>query len=842
MYKYFSLFCVFLILSGKPIQSQSIVPVNNVKQWMEQRFAKGVVPPFSFVYGGKKSESFIKNWEYKAEKMTSTEPDKEVYVYSYTDKATGLLVKCTVTCFTDFPSLEWVLHFSNTSGKNTPLIEKVAAVDHSFSAGEDGTGNVGSFSLQLVRQTHGTLKFDQSCMSTPLRIGSRSFAKGLGTHSNSEIRVTFPEPVTKFTSFVGIDNNYDTGGVRGSVQFAVVAGNKELLRTQTVRGSDEARVIDLALPEKTTSLTLIVNDAADGQSHDHADWCEPVATGVSGTIYQLSDAASFSLNPAFILHHARGSGATRADFMPIDAEMSIGKKFYMTSTPTGRSSSGAAFPFFNINMSGKQGIMVAVGWTGDWYADIVQNDAKTVALKSGMEKMQLALYPKEEIRSPKICLLFWQGEDRMVGHNRFRQFILAHHSRKINGQFAEYPLCALFRMGDDEPCGEFECTTEEYLLAIVRHYKQYNIMPDAFWLDAGWYEGCGWGKPNGGWWSNVGNWTPAMDRFPNGLRPVADAIHEAGSKLLVWFEPERVYSNTMIHREYPQWLLKTPTSGNTHLFDLGNKEARIWLTDHITEIIKKEGIDYYRQDFNMDPHPYWTAKDQPGRIGMSEIRYIEGLYAFWDSLLVRFPDLLIDNCASGGRRIDLETTSRSAPLWRTDYAYGEPNGQQCHTYGLNFYLPVHATGIHPTDDYNFRSGLSSAMMGLNWLKGRGPGTVESSRKYMQDFRSLRPYFYGDYYPLTPAVNHTGDNVWLAYQLNRPSEKDGIIIAFRRAANQQNSIRIKPSGLEKDAVYELFYEEYGIRTQHKGSELMNGFDITIPAKPATLLIKYGQIKN
>jgi len=116
----------------------SIVPTDDVKQWMEQRFAKGVIPPFSFVYGGKKSDSFIRNWQYQFEKTPSSEPNQEKYLYHYTDRATGLTVKCTVTCFTDFPAVEWVLHFSNASGKNTPAIEKVAVADHSFIAGGNG--------------------------------------------------------------------------------------------------------------------------------------------------------------------------------------------------------------------------------------------------------------------------------------------------------------------------------------------------------------------------------------------------------------------------------------------------------------------------------------------------------------------------------------------------------------------------------------------------------------------------------------------------------------------------------------------------------------------------------
>ena len=104
----------FLIALCLSVFPQSAISVNEAKQWMEQRFAKGVIPPFSFVYGGKKSDGFIKNWQYQSEKMRSSEPNEEKYVYSYSDKATGLVVKCTVTCFNDFPAVEWTLHFSNT--------------------------------------------------------------------------------------------------------------------------------------------------------------------------------------------------------------------------------------------------------------------------------------------------------------------------------------------------------------------------------------------------------------------------------------------------------------------------------------------------------------------------------------------------------------------------------------------------------------------------------------------------------------------------------------------------------------------------------------------------------
>jgi len=125
--------------------------------------------------------------------------------------------------------------------------------------------------------------------------------------------------------------------------------------------------------------------------------------------------------------------------------------------------------------------------------------------------------------------------------------------------------------------------------------------------------------------------------------------------------------------------------------------------------------------FNMDPLPYWQAADAPNRQGMSEIRHIEGLYAFWDELLKRHPDLLIDNCASGGRRIDLETVGRSTPFWRTD-GPRDPVAHQCHTYGLLSWVPLSSTSQdREGDTYEFRSSMGSALC-INWMHsgcGRG---------------------------------------------------------------------------------------------------------------------------
>jgi alpha-galactosidase len=100
----------------------------------------------------------------------------------------------------------------------------------------------------------------------------------------------------------------------------------------------------------------------------------------------------------------------------------------------------------------------------------------------------------------------------------------------------------------------------EFASEFVRYGVEY------FWLDAGWFEGR-W--PNG-----VGNWFPRKDGFPDGLRPLSDALKRMGfDGLILWFEPERVYQGTWIDREHPDWVLRLPNNPNG-LLNLGNEEAR----------------------------------------------------------------------------------------------------------------------------------------------------------------------------------------------------------------------------------------------------------------------------
>ena len=125
-------FLIMLILPlfahGQASMKMSAGQVDAAR-WIETRFARGKVPPFSFVYGDKSSKSLLPGWNYSMKRLPGDDPDVVKYLYTYTERPSGLKVECFVTGFPAFDAVEWVLHFTNTGKSDSRVLEQVKVVD-----------------------------------------------------------------------------------------------------------------------------------------------------------------------------------------------------------------------------------------------------------------------------------------------------------------------------------------------------------------------------------------------------------------------------------------------------------------------------------------------------------------------------------------------------------------------------------------------------------------------------------------------------------------------------------------------------------------------------------------
>ena len=525
----------------------------------------------------------------------------------------------------------------------------------------------------------------------------------------------------------------------------------------------------------------------------------------------------------YLLHHNIGSPCQPNDFQPLETVLGPGTEKRISAA--GGRPTNSDMCYFNIEWRGG-GLIAAVGWPGQWASSFERDRTNGLRIRVGQERTRFRLEPGEEARTPLIVLQFWNGE-WIRSQNIWRRWMIAHNLPRPGGK----PLPARFDAcyGNPKPLAAEET-------AMIDGFVRERIRLDAWILDAGWY-------PNQDWWDNAGTWTPDPGRFPRGLREVADKAHAAGMKFVLWFEPERVTMNSWIAVHHPEWLLPRPNGTGTGLklgpkdsriLNVGDPRARTWLVDYLDAMFKSEGIDVLRTDFNIDPLRYWRASDPPDRQGLTENHYVTGLLAYWDELLRRDPDRWIDTCASGGRRNDLETLRRAAPLLRSDFT-ADPVAHQSHTYGLSLWLPWYGSGAGTDDLYLLRSSVCPA-----WRIGhdmrKTADDYDRIRREVENFRRIEEFLLADYYPLEPYSQE--QNVWMAFQFDSPEKGGGAVLAFRRRDCPDDSRRFKLRGLDRVATYEVTDPDTGEIARLSGAVLTEeGVPVRIASRPGAVWLSY-----
>jgi len=529
-----------------------------------------------------------------------------------------------------------------------------------------------------------------------------------------------------------------------------------------------------------------------------------------------------------VLHHSLGDSNSAESFAPVEQPLEPGAAIKMA--PNGGRSSDGHLPFFNVQC-GNGGVVIAVGWSGQWEATFERAQSKGVRVRAGMQTTHLRLFPGETIRTPRILLLFWKGDEPLRGNNLLRRILLAHYLPRRNGRLVMPPVCA--SVTEVAPDGSYEGPHVRVMPILAERGIE------VFWSDMDpqqWYPK---GFPDG-----TGTWEPDPAKYPHGLKPIGDAAHAAGLGYLLWFEPERVHFSTRIDKEHPEWVMKREKEGS-QLFRLGDPAAREWLTNYIDAQVSAAGLDWIRWDFNIEPLGFWHRNDAPDRQGITEIQHIEGLYAMWDELRARHPGLVIDLCASGGRRIDLESLMRGLPLWHSDLQCSGPHpaADQLQNGGLNRWVPLHGCGNFDYEpSYVFRSAMTagnilahSGRRGV--LETAEPETAEQVKRTVAIYKKVRPYMLGDFYPL--FAHEASEEAWYGYQFHRPDLDAGMAVIFRREKCPDAIRALALRGIELGAQYEITFEDSAKKTVEQGRNLRS-LQVEIPSAPGSAVMYYRRL--
>lgn len=193
---------------------------------------------------------------------------------------------------------------------------------------------------------------------------------------------------------------------------------------------------------------------------------------------------------------------------------------------------------------------------------------------------------------------------------------------------------------------------------------------DIFYLDASWF------YPRGmDCLSKVGDWEPDPVRYPNGLEELRDYCRSVGLKFGIWMEPERMGSFSEAFKKYEHLCQINydgsrrcgyPDSKTGGVYDLAKEECAKMIEYEINHLIERFDLDFFRLDFNTCYEGPFSFNERDGYLENVDFRYNEVFYGIFDRLRKKFPNVIFENCASGGGRTDLGAVKYFDHTWVTD--------------------------------------------------------------------------------------------------------------------------------------------------------------------------------
>lgn len=423
------------------------------------------------------------------------------------------------------------------------------------------------------------------------------------------------------------------------------------------------------------------------------------------------------------------------------------------------------------------------------------------------------LEPGESFQAPEVVLVCSDaglGGMSRIFHDLFREHL-------IRGQKKHRPTL----VNSWEACYfDFD---HDKLLHLGREAARYGI--ELLVVDDGWF-----GHRNDET-TSLGDWTVNEEKLPGGLKRLGEELAEMGVKLGVWMEPEMISPDSDLYRARPDYAMTIPgcaptLARNQMVLDLTRKEVRDCVYDQISAVLRSAPIIYLKWDMNRPLTDVYSPSLPPERQGEVAHRYVLGLYELQERLVTDFPDLLLENCCSGGGRFDPGMLYYSPQIWTSDNA--EAADRLVIQEGASLIYPLSAMGAHVAacpshingrvTPFEIRGRVSlpgcfGYELDLDKLSSEEQSLIP---RQLEEYRQYGPLFReGDCYRLASCRENGVYDAIMAVA----KDKSAAVVSFVQVKSRayRRSLRLKLAGLEETALYRR--EDNG--EVHTGAGWMRG---------------------
>ena len=364
------------------------------------------------------------------------------------------------------------------------------------------------------------------------------------------------------------------------------------------------------------------------------------------------------------------------------------------------------------------------------------------------DDFEWVLQPGESFTSPEV-LLTYSSEGFSGISRQFHDFI---RKNIVRGYWRDRPRPILINNWE----ATYFYFTGEKLIEIASTAKDLGI--EMLVMDDGWF-----GDRNSDY-NALGDWEPNEEKLGMTLHELGARLEDLGMRFGIWFEPETISEDSDLFRAHPDWAIAVPgrapdLSRSELLLDMSRRDVQDYIIEKMSAVIEEGRASYVKWDFNRSMCDKFTHALPAGRQGEMAHRFVLGTYRVLESLLTRFPELLIEGCSGGGGRFDCGMLYYTPQIWCSDNT--DPVERLTIQYGTSFIYPVNTMGAHVSASPNHQTGRTTPMETRSAVAMSGtfgyeldPNRLseeekEEIRRGIRVFSELRELIHGgDYYRLT----------------------------------------------------------------------------------------------
>jgi alpha-galactosidase len=336
----------------------------------------------------------------------------------------------------------------------------------------------------------------------------------------------------------------------------------------------------------------------------------------------------------------------------------------------------------------------ALAWSGSWRIAVQRETDNRVCLTGGFghDAVSWRLDPGERLSTPVFAGLYTDGGFGAASR-AWHAYVLDHvlpHPHEVRPVLYNSWEATGF---DVDEAGQRKLAAQAAALGV-----------ELFVMDDGWFGARTSDR------AGLGDWHPNPDRFPGGLRPLADEVHRLGMSFGLWVEPEMVNPDSDLYRRHPEWVLhfdhrRRTTLRNQLVLNFARPEVAQWAHDWLDRLVAENGVDFLKWDMNRTfSEAGWPEHGTDGQADRLWIDHVRSVYAIIDKLRTDHPNLRIEGCAGGGGRIDLGMLARTDQVWTSDNT--DALDRLTIQHGFSQIYPARAMAAWVTDSPNPITGRS----------------------------------------------------------------------------------------------------------------------------------------